>query len=99
MRQYEQGERFIEAVEGVGGPDLLAKVWEGPEWLPSWPEIRDPAPSGSSRDLGPRLPPARPRLMPAPAGWWPGPATRRRDRCGPRSGRRMPLARRRPAPR
>jgi coenzyme F420 biosynthesis associated uncharacterized protein len=43
MRQYEQGERFIEAVEGVGGPDLLAKVWEGPGWLPSWPEIRTPA--------------------------------------------------------
>ncbi len=43
LRQYEQGERFIEAVEGAGGPDLLAKVWEGPAWLPSWPEIRTPS--------------------------------------------------------
>ncbi len=42
MRQYEQGERFIASVEGAGGPDLLARVWQGPEWLPSWPEIREP---------------------------------------------------------
>jgi coenzyme F420 biosynthesis associated uncharacterized protein len=43
LRQYEQGERFIEAVEQSGGPGLLARVWEGPEWLPSWQEIRSPA--------------------------------------------------------
>jgi coenzyme F420 biosynthesis associated uncharacterized protein len=43
LRQYEQGERFIEAVEQAGGPKLLTKVWEGPEWLPSWSEIRTPA--------------------------------------------------------
>jgi coenzyme F420 biosynthesis associated uncharacterized protein len=42
MQQYEQGERFIEAVERAGGRDLLAKVWDGPEWLPTWPEIRAP---------------------------------------------------------
>jgi coenzyme F420 biosynthesis associated uncharacterized protein len=42
LRQYEQGERFIETVEGAGGPDLLAKVWEAPDWLPSWMEIRTP---------------------------------------------------------
>jgi coenzyme F420 biosynthesis associated uncharacterized protein len=42
LRQYEQGERFIEAVETSGGPDLIKKVWQGPEWLPSWAEIRDP---------------------------------------------------------
>ena len=42
MRQYEQGERFIEAVEAQGGPALLARVWQGPQWLPSWPEIRQP---------------------------------------------------------
>lgn len=42
LRQYEQGERFIEAVEGAGGRDLLNKVWEGPAWLPSWAEIRTP---------------------------------------------------------
>jgi coenzyme F420 biosynthesis associated uncharacterized protein len=43
LRQYEEGERFIEAVEQAGGPGLLAKVWDGPEWLPSWREIRVPA--------------------------------------------------------
>ena len=42
LRQYEQGERFIEAVERHGGPELLAKVWEGPERLPSLAEIRSP---------------------------------------------------------
>ena len=26
-----QGERFIRAVEATGGPELLARVWEGPE--------------------------------------------------------------------
>ena len=42
MRQYEQGERFIGAVEAAGGRELMARVWEGPEWLPGWEEIRDP---------------------------------------------------------
>lgn len=43
MRQYEEGERFIAAVEGSGGPALLDRAWRGPEWLPSLEEIRDPA--------------------------------------------------------
>jgi uncharacterized protein (DUF2342 family) len=43
MRQYEQGERFIEAVEEAGGPQLLERAWQRPEWLPSLPEIRDPS--------------------------------------------------------
>ncbi|MDP9387565.1 MAG: zinc-dependent metalloprotease [Actinomycetota bacterium] len=42
LKQYEQGERFIEAVEAVGGPHLLDQVWEGPEWLPTLAEIREP---------------------------------------------------------
>jgi coenzyme F420 biosynthesis associated uncharacterized protein len=42
LRQYAQGERFIEAVEAVGGRELLARVWDDPKWLPSWPEIRQP---------------------------------------------------------
>ncbi len=42
MRQYEQGERFIEQVEAAGGPSLLARVWEGPEALPTMDEIRHP---------------------------------------------------------
>jgi coenzyme F420 biosynthesis associated uncharacterized protein len=43
MRQYAEGERFVESVEVAGGPKLLARVWEGPEWLPTLEEIRDPA--------------------------------------------------------
>ena len=42
MRQYEQGEQFIAAVEAAGGPQLLANAWRGPEFLPTAPEIRDP---------------------------------------------------------
>ena len=42
LRQYEEGERFIGAVEASGGPELLARAWEGPEWLPTLAEIRDP---------------------------------------------------------
>ncbi|HUO47391.1 MAG TPA: zinc-dependent metalloprotease [Acidimicrobiales bacterium] len=42
LRQYEQGERFIAAVEAAGGPDVLARVWEGAANLPSMDEIRRP---------------------------------------------------------
>ena len=42
LRQYEEGERFIAAVEESGGPDLLDRAWRGPEWLPSLEEIREP---------------------------------------------------------
>ena len=34
MRQYAEGEDFVESVEEAGGPELMARVWEGPEWLP-----------------------------------------------------------------
>jgi len=43
LRQYEEGERFIAAVESVGGPELLDRAWQGPEWLPTLVEIRDPS--------------------------------------------------------
>jgi coenzyme F420 biosynthesis associated uncharacterized protein len=43
LRQYEAGERFIEAVEAAGGASLLARVWEAPDRLPSVEEVRDPA--------------------------------------------------------
>lgn len=42
MRQYVQGERFCQAVRDAGGPGLLAKVWEGPDWLPTMAEIQRP---------------------------------------------------------
>lgn len=43
MAQYEQGEQFIEAVEAVGGPQLLNRAFENPENLPTMAEIRDPS--------------------------------------------------------
>jgi uncharacterized protein (DUF2342 family) len=42
FRQYAEGERFIRAVEEAGGPALLSRVWQGPEWLPTMAEIREP---------------------------------------------------------
>jgi coenzyme F420 biosynthesis associated uncharacterized protein len=42
MRQYAEGERFVESVEASGGSELLARVWRGPEWLPTLSEIRNP---------------------------------------------------------
>jgi coenzyme F420 biosynthesis associated uncharacterized protein len=42
MRQYVLGERFCEAVRTAGGPELLEKVWQGPEWLPTMAEIQRP---------------------------------------------------------
>ena len=41
LKQYEQGERFIEAVEAESG-SLLDNVWRGAEWLPDLAEIREP---------------------------------------------------------
>src|ERR1700722_15997224 len=42
MPQYAEGEQFVESVEAAGGPELLARVWRGPEWLPTLDEIRSP---------------------------------------------------------
>jgi len=42
LRQYAEGEEFIRTVEKAGGSDLFNRVWRGPEWLPSLPEIHTP---------------------------------------------------------
>jgi coenzyme F420 biosynthesis associated uncharacterized protein len=42
LKQYAQGEAFIEAVESAGGRPLLDTAWEGPDRLPSLAEIREP---------------------------------------------------------
>jgi len=42
MRQYVLGERFCRELRDAGGHDLLARVWEGPEWLPTMAEIQRP---------------------------------------------------------
>jgi coenzyme F420 biosynthesis associated uncharacterized protein len=41
LRQYHEGERFLEAVEKAD-PAYVALLWRGPEWLPSIEEIRHP---------------------------------------------------------
>lgn len=43
LKQYEQGERFVDTVEAVGGREMFDLVWRGPEWLPTLAEIRDPS--------------------------------------------------------
>ncbi|HEY3665233.1 MAG TPA: zinc-dependent metalloprotease, partial [Polyangiaceae bacterium] len=43
MRQYEVGRRFCDAVVNEGGPQALARVWSGPEQLPSTEELANPA--------------------------------------------------------
>ena len=42
LRQYAEGEQFVERGGAAGGTDLFNRVWRGPEWLPSLAEIRDP---------------------------------------------------------
>jgi putative hydrolase len=42
LAQYEQGERFIAAVEAVGGERVLDIAWERPENLPTLTEIKQP---------------------------------------------------------
>jgi uncharacterized protein (DUF2342 family) len=42
LRQYEVGRRFCDAVVEQGGPQALARVWEGPELLPSNEELKEP---------------------------------------------------------
>jgi len=42
LEQYAAGERFVEGVITARGPELLRKVWTGPETLPSLEEIHQP---------------------------------------------------------
>ncbi len=42
LRQYEVGRGFCDAVVSDGGPELLARVWTGPEALPNSAELQAP---------------------------------------------------------
>jgi uncharacterized protein (DUF2342 family) len=42
MRQYVLGERFCQALRDAGGQELLARVWQGPDSLPTMAEIQQP---------------------------------------------------------
>ena len=42
LRQYAEGEHFVEQVIESGGDELLARAWQGADCLPSIEEIREP---------------------------------------------------------
>ncbi|NJD30235.1 MAG: hypothetical protein FIA92_18370 [Chloroflexi bacterium] len=42
LEQYERGERFVRAVAEARGRAALARIWDGPETLPSGEEIAAP---------------------------------------------------------
>jgi coenzyme F420 biosynthesis associated uncharacterized protein len=42
LKQYEIGKRFCDAVVQAEGPQTLARVWSGPELLPSTAELETP---------------------------------------------------------
>ena len=42
LRQYEEGEKFIAAVEQRLGPTAMERVWRGPDWIPNLDEVRRP---------------------------------------------------------
>ena len=79
FRQYAEGEKFVRSVEEAGGRPLFDRVWQGPEWLPSLAEIRDPA------QLGPPGLARRPGGMTVAAARGRAPGARRRS---PRSSQR-----------
>jgi coenzyme F420 biosynthesis associated uncharacterized protein len=56
MRQYEVGRRFCDAVVAEGGPDALARVWTGPEQLPTTQELEEPLLWLTRTDVRPDLP-------------------------------------------
>lgn len=43
LRQYEVGERFCLGVADTAGIDVLNRVWEGPDMVPTSAELRTPA--------------------------------------------------------
>ena len=43
IQQYTLGERFVSTITEMAGIEFLNNVWQGPENLPSWEEIYNPA--------------------------------------------------------
>jgi coenzyme F420 biosynthesis associated uncharacterized protein len=59
LKQYADGSRFVNAIVKEAGQDAFNRVWEGPETLPTRPEIADPD-RWMERVLGmPRVPSIR----------------------------------------
>ncbi|MDA8332335.1 MAG: zinc-dependent metalloprotease [Candidatus Dormibacteraeota bacterium] len=64
LQQYQQGERFLRAIQEVGGQAALDRVWAGPDSLPGWSEVRRPElwlrRMGFSEEVGRSAPGAAP---------------------------------------
>ena len=43
LAQYRRGEQFVAGVASAGGADAVARLWDGPESLPTEVELGDPA--------------------------------------------------------
>lgn len=43
LEQYRLGERFIDEIARTGGRELVERLWEGSEVLPTLAELRAPA--------------------------------------------------------
>jgi uncharacterized protein (DUF2342 family) len=43
LEQYRRGERFVAGVHELGGATAIARLWDGPETLPSEAELDAPA--------------------------------------------------------
>jgi coenzyme F420 biosynthesis associated uncharacterized protein len=42
LEQYRRGERFVSGVHAAGGDAAIARLWDGPESLPTEDELADP---------------------------------------------------------
>jgi uncharacterized protein (DUF2342 family) len=42
LEQYRRGERFVAGVHAAGGPAAIARLWDGPEVLPTDREMDEP---------------------------------------------------------
>jgi coenzyme F420 biosynthesis associated uncharacterized protein len=42
LEQYRRGERFVSGVHAAGGDAAVARLWDGPETLPTEDELADP---------------------------------------------------------
>lgn len=43
LSQYSKGAAFLQEVQNSGGRELLSRLWEGPEWMPSLSELNQPS--------------------------------------------------------
>ncbi len=79
MEQYRLGEAFINRVVEERGHDFVRRIWDGPEFLPTMEDIRDPARWLTRMDLRDS---ARPALMTAGGETFPAGSARTETESG-----------------